>query len=188
MTEASGPHPSDAELIDRAQSGEVQAFGALYERYLDPIYRYIRSRVEVEADAEDLCEAVFMRSFEALERYEEQGHPYSAYLYRLARNLLVDHYRAGRVELDLERADRAAGATAGIDQQFEQREQLRSIADALATLPEDYREVIRLRVVLEFPTSTVAEWMERSPGAVRVLLHRALNALRQDLELIDEPE
>ncbi len=188
MTDSGGPHPSDAELIARAQAGEVQAFGDLYERYLDPIYRYIRSRVDLDADAEDLCEAVFMRSFEALERYEEKGHAYSAYLYRLARNLLVDHYRAGRLELDLERADQDGRASTNIDQQLEQREQLRSIADAIASLPEDYREVIRLRVVLEFPTSTVAEWMERSPGAVRVLLHRALTALREDLDLIDEPQ
>lgn len=185
MTEAGGPHPSDAELIARAQDGEVRAFGELYERYLDPIYRYIRSRVEAEADAEDLCESVFMRSFEALERYEDQGHPYSAYLYRLARNSLVDYYRAGRMEFDLERADRELRAAADLDHRLDQREQLRSIAEALASLPEDYGEVIRLRLVLEFPTDSVAEWMQRSPGAVRVLLHRALKALRE--RLIDEP-
>lgn len=182
MTDQTASHPQDAELIARAQGGEVEAFGQLYERYLDPIYRYVRMRVDSDADAEDLCEAVFMRSFEALDRYEDQGHPYSAFLYRLARNLLVDHYRGQRPDVGLDRPGVESQTATDIDRQLDQRQQLRQVAAAVASLPEDYREVIRLRVVLELPTATVAEWMERSPGAVRVLLHRALSALREVLD------
>lgn len=182
MTDETATSAPDAELIARAQGGEVEAFGQLYERYLDPIYRYIRTRVDSDADAEDLCETVFVRSFEALDRYEDQGHPYSAFLYRLARNLLVDHYRSQRPEIELDQPGLERHAATTIDRQLDDREQLRKIAATVAKLPEDYQEVIRLRVVLEFPTADVAEWMERSPGAVRVLLHRALNALREGLD------
>lgn len=181
MTRNNDAHFNDAELIARAQEGEIDAFGELYKRYLDPIYRYIRMRVETDADAEDLCETVFLRSFEALERYEEQGHPYSAYLYRLARNLLVDHYRGKEPSADLDLVAPETSVAPDLDEQLDQRQELRRVAVAVAKLSEDYREVIRLRVVMELPTAMVAEWMQRSPVAVRVLLHRALIALRESL-------
>ena len=94
----------DVELIELVKSGDLDAFGVLYERYLDPIYRYITTRVSDEQDAEDLTEYVFLRSFESLHRYEDRGLPYSAFLYRVARNVLIDHYRSrvddAQVELD----------------------------------------------------------------------------------------
>src|SRR3990172_6387302 len=124
MTEGQATERSDAELIALAQTGESEAFGELYRRYLDPIYRYIRVRVGENRLAEDLSEMVFLRSFESLGKYKERGHPFSAYLYRVARNL---------------------------------------------------------RVVLGLTTAEVAVWMGRSEGAVRVLLHRALKSLREQL-------
>lgn len=179
MGEYEKPSPSDAELIARAKGGQVEAFGQLYERYLDPIYRFIRMRVDGERDAEDLCETVFLRTYEALDRYEDRGHPFSAYLHRVAKNLLADYYRhhsKSEPEGELE----SAGDESGGDR--DQQEELLAIAQALGQLSEDYREVIRLRVVLELPTETVASWMGRSPGAVRVLLHRALRELNQNLD------
>ena len=171
--------PSDAELIARAKDGQVEAFGQLYERYLDPIYRFIRMRVDSERDAEDLCENVFLRTYEALDRYEDRGHPFSAYLYQVAKNLLADHYRH-RSSLEPESESDTAGDESSGDR--DQQEELLAVAQAIGQLSEDYREVIRLRVVLELPTETVASWMGRSPGAVRVLLHRALKELNQSLD------
>ena len=170
---------SDADLIARAQHGQVEAFGELYRRYLDPIYRYVRMRVNAESDAEDISERVFLRTFEALDRYEERGHPFSAYLYRVARNLLVYHYRRQPASVGLEEAADVGEVESDPDTVVIRREEVRQISEAIEQLPEDYREVIRLRVVLELPNATVAAWMERSPGAVRVLLHRALKALRE---------
>ncbi|MGH2619140.1 MAG: RNA polymerase sigma factor, partial [Anaerolineales bacterium] len=147
--------------------------------YLDPIYRFIRMRVDGERDAEDLCETVFLRTYEALDRYEDRGHPFSAYLHQVAKNLLADYYRH-HSKLEPEGELESAGDESGGDR--DQQEELLAIAQALGQLPEDYREVIRLRVVLELPTETVASWMGRSPGAVRVLLHRALRELNQNLD------
>jgi RNA polymerase sigma-70 factor (ECF subfamily) len=181
MSESTPTAPPDSELIARAQRGEIEAYGALYERYLDPIYRYIMMRVDQQSDAEDLCETVFLRTYEALDRYQEQGHPFSAYLYQVARNLLADYYRRREQDFDLEEVAERPEPGINPDLQLEQQEQIGEIALALGRLPEDYREVIRLRLVMELPTSTVAEWMDRSPGAVRVLLHRALISLRESL-------
>ncbi len=180
MDDTSRAERSDAELIALAQRGEPEAFGELYRRYLDRIFRYLRARVSDDDQAEDLCEMVFLRAFESLSGYREHGNPFSAYLYRVARNLLVDHYRR-RQELPLDQVPELAGDV-DVDAEAAQREQLRAVQAALAKLPEDYQEVIRLRVVLALPTAEAAAWMGRSEGAVRVLLHRALKALRERLD------
>lgn len=182
MTKVEIPSPSDADLIAQAQNGQIEAFGKLYERYLNQIYRYIRTRVDEAADAEDLCEAVFLRTFEALNRYEERGHPFSAYLYQVARNQLADHYRTQEVRVDLEQVAKPIANDLDPEAAYAQHEHLLDVVQSLGKLREDYQEVIRLRVVLELPTSTVAMWMDRSPGAVRVLLHRALVALRKEID------
>ena len=182
MSKVEIPSPSDADLIAQAQNGQIEAFGKLYERYLDPIYRYIRTRVDEAADAEDLCEAVFLRTFEALDRYQERGYPFSAYLYQVARSQLADFYRTHVVGVDLEQVPEPAAEDADPEAAYAQRERALDAVHSLGKLRDDYQEVIRLRVILELPTSTVAMWMDRSPGAVRVLLHRALIALREELD------
>jgi RNA polymerase sigma-70 factor (ECF subfamily) len=184
MSEDKGPARGDAELIVRAKHGESDAFGELYQRYLDPIYRYLRVRVSDDSLAEDLSEMVFLRAFESIGSYRERGHPFSAYLYRVARNLLVDHYRR-RPEVGLEELLELNGG-ADVAAQAAQRDQLRAVRAALAGLPEDYQEVIRLRVVLALSTTETASWMGRSEGAVRVLLHRALKSLRERLADVEE--
>ena len=186
MVEDINPLPADAELIAQAKSGQIEAFGELYQRYLDPIYRYIRIRVAEDIIAEDLTELVFLRAFEALRRYKERGKPFSAFLYQVARNLLVDHYRQQKREVPLEAADDMAVTDSTIDEHVMRSERIEMLQRVMVDLRPDYQEVIRLRVILALPTATVAEWMGRSEGAVRVLLHRALNSMRERLVEDDE--
>lgn len=186
MREGTDKPSSDSELISRAQSGDADAFGELYLRYLNPIYRYIRMRVGDNHTAEDLTEMVFLRSFESLPGYRERGHPFSAFLYRVARNMLVDHYRSNRAEVPLEEADLREGEHAGLEEGVIRRDRDQAILSAISSLPFDYQEVIRLRVAMALPTPTVAEWMGRSEVSVRVLLHRALKALRKKVDEVDQ--
>lgn len=181
MSESELSELSDAKLVARAQSGESDAFGVLYERYVEQIYRYVRSRVTLKRDAEDLTESVFVRSYEALDRYEERGHPYSAFLYQVARNVLVDHYRRPEEE-GLEESPPLVATGLGLEGRIERDEEVERIQRAMAELPDDYQEVIRLRVLMSLPTATAAEWLDRSEGAVRVLLYRALKSLRQKVD------
>ena len=171
----------DARLIERAKQGEVEAFGCLYERYLESIYRYIRTRVAEDRTAEDLTETVFLRSFESLSRYKEKGLRFSAFLYQIARNLLVDHYRQKEEELPLESADQISVSPSRIDDIIVVQEQVDRLRVGLEALPEEYREIIRLRVLLELSTTECAQWIGRSEGAVRVLLHRAMKALKRQV-------
>ena len=171
----------DARLIERAKQGEAEAFGCLYERYLVSIYRYIRTRVADDRTAEDLTETVFLRSFESLSRYKEKGLRFSAFLYQVARNLLVDHYRQEEAELPIESADQISVSPSRIDDSIAHQEQLDGLRVSLEALPEEYREIIRLRVLLELSTTECAQWIGRSEGAVRVLLHRAMKALKRQV-------
>jgi RNA polymerase sigma-70 factor (ECF subfamily) len=179
---------SDSDLISRAQSGDAEAFGELYLRYVNPIYRYIRMRVGDTQVAEDLTEMVFLRSFKSLPDYRELGHPFSAFLYRVARNMLIDHYRTKTSDVALDEADLEHGESAAMEDGLIRQDRDRAILGALSSLPPDYQEVIRLRVAMALPTPIVAEWMGRSEGSVRVLLHRALKALRKKVEEVEQDQ
>jgi len=178
--------PIDADLVERARAGDGEAFGELYRRYFDPIFRYLCVRVDRAEDAEDLAGTVFLRAYRSLDRYRERGWPFSAFLYQVARNALVDHYRKRPRESGLAEAIDLGTGPRELDDDLERAERVQAMRQALAELPPDYQEVIRLRVLLSLPTETTAQWMERSPGAVRVLLYRALAALRSKLSEPDE--
>jgi RNA polymerase sigma-70 factor, ECF subfamily len=176
----------DATLIARVKGGDLEAYGELYQRYLEPIYRYLRLRVSDDRHAEDLAEITFIRAFEALHRYHHRGHAFSAFLFQIARNLLTDHYRRQSNEAPLETVDSLPSPAQSPDEVFDTQERLAAVRQALESLPEDYQEVIRLRVILEMPTPTAAAWLGRSEQATRVLLHRALGALRKRLSEMHE--
>ena len=171
--------PDDAHLVSLAKAGDIEAFGELYSRYLDPIYRYVHSRVNEDLTAEDLTEEVFIRAFKALDKYKERGLPFSAYLYRVTKNLLVDLYRRNKEEIALEEAKHIPAPDITMDESLIRAEKHSILGQAYKRLPTDYQEIIRLRIILGLSTSETAVWMERSEGATRVLLHRALNALRE---------
>ncbi len=181
MNRESNKGPKDSELISRAKEGEIEAFGELYQRYIDLIYRYIRSRVSEDGSAEDLTEMVFLKAFETLDRYQERGWPFSSFLYKVARNQLADHYRRQKDEVSLEEANDLEAPTNSLDRGAILDERIQVLQNALEKLPEDYQEIIRLRVLLEIPTPDVAAILNRSEGAIRVLLHRALKALRKQM-------
>ena len=186
MGEGQNPRQDDAALVARAQAGEVEAFGVLYERYFDLVFRYLRSRLADDREAEDISATVFLRAFQALGRYRERGWRFSAFLYSVARNAVVDHFRRRREDIQVEDLEGSPAMGGTLDEELGARESLGRLREMMAALPSDYQEVIRLRVILGLPTTEVAQWMRRSDGAVRVLLHRALRAARQWMVEHDE--
>jgi len=170
----------DIQLLKIAQEGDTEAFGELYERYAARVFRFLYSHMDNRLDAEDLTEDVFLRAWKSLPNYREQGVPFLAFLFRVARNALIDHYRraAGTkqdVSLeDLPLHDRAPGPVEVVMANLE-HSKLRQTLDQLR---EDYRTVLVLRFLGELSPEETAQAMGRSSGAVRVLQHRALAALR----------
>ncbi|MBN1438606.1 MAG: sigma-70 family RNA polymerase sigma factor [Anaerolineales bacterium] len=174
--------PSDAILVAQAQGGDADAFGLLYRRYMDPIYRYLLLRLGDSQEAEDLTEDVFFRAFQALGAYRERGWPFSAFLYQVTKNVLIDHYRQSKGEAAAEWSEPKAETLRPLDEQIIRSENMTDLHRAMNDLPPNYREVIILRIILAMPTAIVAKWMNLTEGATRVLLHRALASLRGRLQ------
>lgn len=174
----------DIQLIQAAQQGDTQAYGELYERYATRVFRYLYSHLDNRLDAEDLTEDVFLRVWRTLGNYKEKGVPFLAFLFRVARNALIDHYRRsakGEEDVsieDLYLRDQTPGPVDAVMAIME-HQQLRSM---LMELREDYRTVLVLRFLSELSPEETARAMGKSSGAVRVLQHRALAALRGIIE------
>jgi RNA polymerase sigma-70 factor (ECF subfamily) len=174
----------DIQLLKIAQEGNTEAFGAIYERYAEKVFRYLSAHLGSRLDAEDLTEEVFIRVWRSLPDYRERGSPFLSFVFRVARNALIDHYRrerrvVGQLSSDeVMIADHKPGPGEIVSEQMERQE----LREALEGLREDYRNVLILRFLSDLSPEDTAIAMGRSAGAVRVLQHRALAALRVRLE------
>ena len=174
----------EARLIQRAQQGDRQAQGELYERHVDPIYRYVRTRVRDDAVAEDLTAEVFIKALEGLSEYEARGYPFQAWLYRIARARTVDYWRRQerRREVALEETLPTEGSHP--EELVEMQDQWGRAMDLVAQLTDDQQDVLILRFIGELTLSEVAEALGKTTGSVKSLQHRALASLAR---LLDEP-
>jgi len=171
----------DAALARRAGRGEAEAFGALYDRYVDQVYRYAFYRVRNEAEAEDVTSEVFMRALRAIPKYEPRQ-AFLAWLYRIARNAIIDRSRrqANRQQVSFE----DALAHPNADQVVNPDEGLLAGSDATAVrkamrqLTPLQQEILVLRYVEGFDTKTISRLVGKRDGTVRGIEFRALNALR----------
>src|SRR5918994_7291811 len=111
-------------LVANAQAGDSSAFGHLFDHYHAPVYRYVVSRVHRPSDAEDLTQLVFVKALEALPRYESRGIPFGGWLFRLARNAVIDFVRTSHEHADLATSADCAGTDAGPDELAVTRQQI----------------------------------------------------------------
>jgi RNA polymerase sigma-70 factor (ECF subfamily) len=171
-----------AELVSRAQQGDRTAFASLYEQHSPLVYRFLRRRLDgADEIVEDLTEDVFVKVYEKLDRYVERGLPFTAWLYRIAHNHLVDYLRsrprtsASSLETVGDVAERSSGAAFSrvIDRQ--------SLEPALARLTPEQRQAVELRFMEGMSVAETAATMGRSDEAVKKLQARALASLRRHL-------
>jgi RNA polymerase sigma-70 factor (ECF subfamily) len=168
-------------LVEEARAGDSWAFGRLFDHFHEPVYRYIASRVQRPADAEDLTQLVFVKALEALPRYEARGVPFGGWLFRLARNAVIDFARTRHQHAELTTIGDRADADVGPDELALTREDLDAVAAALASLTEEQREAIALRFFSGLSAREAAEAMGKQEGTVRGLQFRAIAALRRQL-------
>jgi RNA polymerase sigma-70 factor, ECF subfamily len=182
--DAAPPAPPDDALVRAAQAGDAAAFGRLYERYFEQIYVYAAVRLGREADAEDVAGQVFLRALEALGGYRWRGVPFRAWLFRIARNLLVDARRraARRPTVPL---DAVAGVVladeraADPERRALDRATWHELAAAVAQLTAAQQQVLALRFGADLPTAEVARVLGRSEASVKALQHAGLRALQR---------
>ena len=179
LSESAARRVDEAELVRRAQQGDAQAFGALYEQHVDRVYAYIAHRVGNRADAEDLTEDVFLRALVHLNRFRWRG-SLLPWLLTIARSLVADHWRRRSREAEWSAAPSTAidNLTEVVERRW-QREQLRAAA---AELTELQQQVIALRFAAGLSIAETAQVMDRSENAVKNLQHKAIAALRRRLK------
>lgn len=170
-------------LVTEAQQGDSWAFGMIFDHYHEPIYRFIASRVHRPTDAEDLTQLVFVKALEALPRYESRGIPFGGWLFRLARNAVIDHVRTRHDHAELDAIIEWAHGDAGPDEIAVVRQELDAVHAALASLTDEQREAIALRFFAGLSAREAAEAMGKQEGTVRGLQFRAIAALRRQLGL-----
>ena len=170
------------ELVWLAKSGDAEAFGHLYETYLDRIYRYIYFRVTDEQTAEDLISQVFTKAWENLDRYQPSGRPFIAWLYTIAHNTVIDHYRTRRETVAIENTVSLASDAPSPHEQVELHFEADNLRAALQTLTPEQQQVVVLKFIAGMTTDEIAGQLCKSPGAVRALQMRALQALAKQME------
>ncbi len=170
----------DAGLTARAAAGDAGAFGVLYDRYVDAVYRYSYYRVRNEADAEDVTSEVFFKALRAMPRYEPRQ-PFLAWLYRIARNTIIDRVRRQRPQVAYEDAFDHVEADKVLDPEtrLEQLSDSLALREAIARLTPLQQDVIILRYLEGLDTRAIGEIIGRRDGTVRGIEFRALGTLRQ---------
>jgi RNA polymerase sigma-70 factor (ECF subfamily) len=171
------------ELVAAAKAGDAEAFGRLFDHFHEPVHRYVAARVRRPSDAEDLAQLVFVKALEALPRYEQRGVPFGGWLFRLARNVVIDHIRTHREHVDLDALLERADQHAGPEAQVLARQEMDAVAAALAELTDEQRDAIALRFFAGLSAREAAVAMGKQEGTVRGIQFRAVAALRRRLGL-----
>jgi RNA polymerase sigma-70 factor (ECF subfamily) len=184
------PRPSGEEGIDetvirlvaRAQSGDAEAFGEIYDRYVDLIYRYIYYRVGSKQLAEDLTSETFLRALRRIGSFTWQGRDVGAWFVTIARNLVTDHYKSSRYRLEITTHDLIAATGDNPQDGTPEDEVLTALTnsallEAVKRLNPEQQECIVLRFLQSLSVSETAEVMGKNEGAIKALQYRAVRSL-----------
>lgn len=169
------------ELVRKAQQGDTEAFGKMYDLYFESVYRFVAFRMQEDL-VEDVVADIFVKTWEKLDTYRiRKKIPFGAWLFRIARHTVIDAYRKHRefeeVPETLEDEDRLNHAESRVKQKY----LLHTVRGAMEKLPNRYRDVLQLSYMAELPHSEVARVMRITEGSVRILKHRALKKLEEYL-------
>ena len=166
-------------LVERAASGDIEAFGNLYTIYVEQIYRYVFYQVKDKMTAEDITEEVFIKAWRAIDSCKGRGETFSSWLYRIAHNYTIDVLRSRQ-----KRLARETEVTADVSyskQEAEVRLKRQELLEAVARLPQNQKQVIILKFIEGLDNQEIGQVMNKNQGAIRVLQMRALATLRQRL-------
>ena len=161
-------------LVQKAVNRDPDAFGRIYDMYVDRIYRHIYYRVGNVADAEDLTQQVFLKAWQAIDRYKKTASPFLAWLMTISHNLVIDFYRTKKDKIYLDAEVTADAPTSSPERVAETRFDQQQLRRAILQLHGDQQQVIMMRFVEGFEFKEIASLLGKSEGAIRVILHRAL--------------
>jgi RNA polymerase sigma-70 factor (ECF subfamily) len=174
-------------LVLKIQNGDKDAFGEIYDNYVDKIYRFILFKVSSQEQAEDLTSEVFLKFLEKIEKDKENGEieidNLLAFLFKMARNLVIDFYRKSENsafsldDFDFDITDE----NGNLADQVQLKDDISGLQAGLKKIKESYREVVILYYLEGFSIEEIADILEKNQGAIRVQIHRAMKALKKEL-------
>jgi RNA polymerase sigma-70 factor (ECF subfamily) len=169
-------------LVERAQAGDRDALEELYLIHFDRIYSYLHMTVGNRHDAEDLTTQTFLKMLESIGRFRWQAAPFSAWLFRIAHNLSMDHFRANRRwQPEEEVPEPPDSAERSAEDEALQSIGRQSMLQLIDTLSAEQQQVLTLKFVFNFPNGDVATILEKTEGAIKSLQHRALVSLQKQI-------
>jgi RNA polymerase sigma-70 factor (ECF subfamily) len=174
-------------LVDRAQKGDRDALEELYLIHFDRIYSYLHVSVGNRHDAEDLTTQTFLKMLESIGKFRWQSAPFSAWLFRIAHNLAMDHFRANKrwqpeEEVPEPEPDEATSAEAGALQSIGRK----SMLELIEELSPEQQQVLTLKFLFNFANAEAATILGKSEGAIKSLQHRALASLQKQIKKREE--
>jgi len=174
---------SEEQILALASQADPDAFGVLYDKYAGRIYNYIYYRTGNTLDAEDLTARVFFRAMRHITNYTDRGVPFSAWLYRIAHNLVANWHRdsSRRQEVALEDGYRSSKGDEHPEAALMQSEEQNALLRLIRQLPEERQQLLILKFVEHMSNAEIGEIMDRTEGAIKSLYHRTLLALREEI-------
>ena len=176
-------------ILKRALNGEKEAFAEIYDFYVIRIFRFVYLKTSSKETAEDLTADTFLRCWKYIKEKSESGkkeivknNKIGSFLYRIARNLIIDHYRKKKhmtVEISEEEKEAIVDHKQDILTQIDRKQEIEELRKSLGHLNDDYQEILILRYVEDLSMAEIAEITEKKEGAIRVQLHRAVKALEK---------
>ena len=182
MSKTKNDSKEESILIQRAKT-DPEAFGQLYERYVDRIYNYVYYRTGNAADAEDLTARIFERAIKHIGNYRDQGVPFSAWLYRIAHNLVANWHRdrSRRKIVSIDDVSQWVVTDHGPEFATQLMQDKEALLEAIGRLPADRQELLICKFVELMSNAEIGAMMGRSEGAIKSLYHRTLLSLREDM-------
>jgi len=176
--------------LNRAIQGDHEAFGMLYEQYVERIFNYVYYRTGNQHDAEDLTAKVFFRAMRRIPQYQERGLPVSAWLYRIAHNLVANWHRdrGRRPEISLDEGFASIPHSEHPEMTLLHLEEQNNLLQIIRDLPPDRQQLIILKFVEHMSNAEIGQIIGRSEGAVKSLYHRTLLSLRSGMQTISKDE
>jgi RNA polymerase sigma-70 factor (ECF subfamily) len=177
------PSLPDEEALSLATQGDKTAFGELYDKFATRIYNYVYYRTGSSQDAEDITSRVFFRAMRHITNYTDRGVPFSAWLYRIAHNLVANWHRdsSRHQEVELEDGYRASKGEEHPETALLESEEQQSLMRLIRNLPEERQQLLILKFVEHMSNAEIGQIMDRTEGAIKSLYHRTLLSLREEI-------
>jgi len=175
----------EKQILKKVKKGDNEAFGELYDFYAPKVYRFVRLKVDCQETAQDLTSEAFLKIWEYLQEQKRIRERFRSLLYKIARNLVIDFYRAkSNREILIDELEELSHIED--DQRSDElalrREDMKEVKQGLAKIKSNYQDVIIWYYIEDMPISEIADILDKKEGTVRVLIHRAKEALKEVVE------